>query len=412
MTKAANFNFVKRHLLIVFLYLMCIAPSYAQDANWDFFVNIPNTKQIVLSSNGTFTINPDYTVSFHYRDANNQWFDMGYVEAYSSYWTNVDGQGTLQWSNGGMVLDIVGEMSVSSDGWKGRESFSVEKGFLFTRYEEVWVDCVIDDFNLKRQFTNKYKFSVANGSAKLESLSGTDPLSIEFQWLYCWDNSWDSGDGYEFLYKSMTASVYVLGTYNMNIQESEADTNMAIGDQYGNWFWNEDRSILSLNSVSKKEKLNIINDGSNVFGLEITTEHENPVGINEAAMQGVGNVASLAMSLDNQPDASIIFKRDGNTFTYGQYDRFSNQFNKNANSLLEQMKVANFVIITYKIGDQNVSAVFKSTGLEALYNALVQFNSEQRTKTPDEQPSDESNVDDTIDDSSFEIEVDEAAAIE
>ena len=409
MTKAANFNFVKRHLLIVFLYLMCIAPSYAQDANWDFFVNIPNTKQIVLSSNGTtFTINPDYTVSFHYKKTNDQWFYMSNVRAQSSYLTNVDGQGTLQWSNGGMVLDIVGEMSVSSDGWEGRKSYSVEKGFLFTHYEEVWVDCVIDYFNLKKQFTNKYKFSVANGSAKLESLSGPDPLSIEFRWGYFWE----SGDDYDYLDKSMTASVYVLGTYNMKIQKSEADTNMSIGDQYGNWFWNEDRSILSLNSVSKKEKLNIINDGSNVFGLEITTEHENPVGINEAAMQGVGNVASLAMSLDNQPDASIIFKRDGNTFTYGQYDRFSNQFNKNANSLLEQMKVANFVIITYKIGDHNVSAVFKSTGLEALYNALVQFNSEQRTKTPDEQPSDESNVDDTIDDSSFEIEVDEAAAIE
>lgn len=409
MTKAANFNFVKRHLLIVFLYLMCIAPSYAQDANWDFFVNIPNTKQIVLSSNGkTFTINPDYTVSFHYEKTNDEWFYMSNVRAQSSYLTNVDGQGTLQWSNGGMVLDIVCEISVSSDGWEGEKSYSVEKGFLFTHYEKVWVDCVIDYFNQKKQFTNKYKFSVANGSAKLESLSGPDPLSIQFRWDYFWE----SGDDYEYLDKSMTASVYVLGTYNMKIQKSEADTNMSIGDQYGNWFWNEDRSILSLNSVSKKEKLNIINDGSNVFGLEITTEHENPVGINEAAMQGVGNVASLAMSLDNQPDASIIFKRDGNTFTYGQYDRFSNQFNKNANSLLEQMKVANFVIITYKIGDHNVSAVFKSTGLEALYNALVQFNSEQRTKTPDEQPSDESNVDDTIDDSSFEIEVDEAAAIE
>lgn len=388
---------------------MCIAPSYAQDANWDFFVNIPNTKQIVLSSNGTtFTINPDYTVSFHYEKNRTQSFSMRRVSAASEYLTNVDGQGTLQWSNGGMVLDIVGEMSVSSDGWEGRKSYSVEKGFLFTRYEEVWVDCVIEDLDRKKQFANKYKFSVANGSAKLESLSGPDPLSIQFRWDYFWE----SGDDYDFPYMSMTASVYVLGTYNMKIQKSEADTNMSIGDQYGNWFWNEDRSILSLNSVSKKEKLNIINDGSNVFGLEITTEHENPVGINEAAMQGVGNVASLAMSLDNQPDASIIFKRDGNTFTYGQYDRFSNQFNKNANSLLEQMKVANFVIITYKIGDQNVSAVFKSTGLEALYNALVQFNSEQRTKTPEEQPSDESNVDDTIDDSSFEIEVDEAAAIE
>lgn len=409
MTKAANFNFVKRHLLIVFLYLMCIAPSYAQDANWDFFVNIPNTKQIVLSSNGkTFTINPDYTVSFHYETNRTQSFSMRRVSAAAEYLTNVDGQGTLQWSNGGMVLDIVGKISVSSDGWEGRLSYSVEKGFLFTHYEKVWVDCVIDYFNLKKQFTNKYKFSVANGSAKLESLSGPDPLSIGFRWDYFWE----SGDDYDYLDKSMTASVYVLGTYNMKIQKSEADTNMSIGDQYGNWFWNEDRSILSLNSVSKKEKLNIINDGSNVFGLEITTEHENPVGINEAAMQGVGNVASLAMSLDNQPDASIIFKRDGNTFTYGQYDRFSNQFNKNANSLLEQMKVANFVIITYKIGDHNVSAVFKSTGLEALYNALVQFNSEQRTKTPEEQPSDESNVDDTIDDSSFEIEVDEAAAIE
>lgn len=409
MTKAANFNFVKRHLLIVFLYLMCIAPSYAQDANWDFFVNIPNTKQIVLSSDGkTFTINPDYTVSFHYEKTNDQWFYMGKVRAQFSYLTNVDGQGTLQWSNGGMVLDIVGEISVSSDGWKGRKSYSIEKGFLITRYEKVWVDCVIEDLDRKKQFTNKYKFSVANGSAKLESLSGPDPLSFQFEWDY----SWKSGYDRDYSYDRMTASVYVLGTYNMNIQESEADTNMSIGDQYGNWFWNEDRSILSLNSVSKKEKLNIINDGSNVFGLEITTEHENPVGINEAAMQGVGNVASLAMSLDNQPDASIIFKRDGNTFTYGQYDRFSNQFNKNANSLLEQMKVANFVIITYKIGDHNVSAVFKSTGLEALYNALIQFNSEQRTKTPDEQPSDESNVDDTIDDSSFEIEVDEAATIE
>ena len=388
---------------------MCIAPSYAQDANWDFFVNIPNTKQIVLSSNGTtFTINPDYTVSFHYEKTNDQWFYMSNVRAQSSYLTNVDGQGTLQWSNGGMVLDIVGEMSVSSDGWEGEKSYRVEKGVIFTRYEYIRVRCWIYDFNHRYKFANKYKFSVANGSAKLESLSGTDPLSIQFQWDY----SWKRGDDRDYSYDRMTASVYVLGTYNMKIQKSEADTNMSIGDQYGNWFWNEDRSILSLNSVSKKEKLNIINDGSNVFGLEITTEHENPVGINEAAMQGVGNVASLAMSLDNQPDASIIFKRDGNTFTYGQYDRFSNQFNKNANSLLEQMKVANFVIITYKIGDHNVSAVFKSTGLEALYNALVQFNSEQRTKTPEEQPSDESNVDDTIDDSSFEIEVDEAAAIE
>lgn len=409
MTKAANFNFVKRHLLIVFLYLLCIAPSYAQDANWDFFVNIPNTKQIVLSSDGkTFTINPDYTVSFHYAKTNDQWFYMGNVRAQSSYWTNVDGQGTLQWSNGGMVLDIVGEMSVSSNGWEGEKSYRVEKGVIFTRYEYIRVSCWIYDFNHRYKFANKYKFSVANGSAKLEPLSGTDPLLISFEWDY----SWKSGDDRNYSYDRMTASVYGQGIYNMNIQESEADTNMSIGDQYGNWFWNEDRSILSLNSVSKKEKLNIINDGSNVFGLEITTEHENPVGINEAAMQGVGNVASLAMSLDNQPDASIIFKRDGNTFTYGQYDRFSNQFNKNANSLLEQMKVANFVIITYKIGDHNVSAVFKSTGLEALYNALVQFNSEQRTKTPEEQPSDESNVDDTIDDSSFEIEVDEAAAIE
>ena len=123
MTKAANFNFVKRHLLIVFLYLVCIAPSYAQDANWDFFVNIPNTKQIVLSSDGkTFTINPDYTVSFHYGANRTQSFSMGRVSAAAEYLTNVDGKGILQWSNGGMVLDIVSEISVSSDGWEGEKS--------------------------------------------------------------------------------------------------------------------------------------------------------------------------------------------------------------------------------------------------------------------------------------------------
>ncbi len=374
-----------RKALITLCFLFAYGPiTYAQNENWDFFTNIGEADYVSLTKDKvTITIYPDYSVTLSAKNSDTS-------HRYISYNMTVSGKGVVEWKDDEIILNISGEYSIPSDYETREDSYRVNVGVIFDRYvtyDEYYTYELSDEHS---EFERVYKLNIKNGLASI-STNGSDSIGSS---SYIYERRYDSRTGDTTKRQDrVSTSVQISGSYTLKtISKQNNQVTATVGDAYGNWTWNEDRTIMTLNSSSKKERLNIMNDGSNIFSLEFQTDLNNPSGLSEAEMNGIGIVTSLVISLDGQPGVTLVFNRKDGNFVYGQYDRFINIFDSNANSLINQLKNANYIMITYNSGDIRKTALFKITGLEALYDAIVRYNQYQKNKLDEELSNTKNNL--------------------
>ena len=375
---------MKKLLLALCLLCTCTSHSFAQDEKWSFFTSIGETDSVSLTKDKVaITIHPDYTVTLSA-------YDSYTVCRYIGYCMNVSGKGTIEWKDGEIILNISGYYEVPSDDYSYDSSYRVDEGVIFERYRTYEREYYYYLSGQHETFNRMYKLEIKNGAATI-STNGDAYISSSSTIR---ERIYDSRtDHTSYNNISASRSIQMTGSYTLKIGSKQKDQATAsVGDAYGNWTWNDDRTKMTLNSASKNERLNIINDGSNSFELQFETDWEKPAGLNEAEMNGIGIVTSLVISLDGQPGVTLVFNRKDGNFVYGQYDRFINIFDSNANSLINQLKNANYIMITYNSGDIRKTALFKITGLEALYDAIVRYNQYQKNKLDEELSNTKNNL--------------------
>lgn len=335
-----------------------------------FFQNIPTYKSVVIKdSDWSLSINDAYQV--HFEAVKQSSYHVS-EESWSKKAT-YEGVGVLKWDNGGLKV----EMTVNSSG---------EYRFSGENTEKVSLD-----------------LNVSESNCSLSSMS----LSVSI-----------SGDVYETLKLDIPKS-----TRSMTIEKKSDSEQAASLDQFGLWQWNNDRSKIYLQAVGGAENFVIWNkDGILSWSLELGNE---ALGISEAATEQGDIIVTLSVSLDGSSPRNLTFAKfnpkselkvievmrdtivpvsagdstslvrqvvkstkeelmynendkffidnmtQGSTLlNYAVYNRFLGSLDMRSEALLTEFKNYRIMLVNYKVGDIDKSALFRLDGLESLMDYL------------------------------------------
>ena len=393
--------------------LICRAQDQDRNPNWIFFQNIPTYKSVVIKdSDWSLSINDAYQV--HFEAVKQSSYHVS-EESWSKKAT-YEGVGVLKWDNGGLKV----EMTVNSSG-----EYRFSREIYETRRERIAGSGVINflidgsgaDYRTYREYVGterKYAsgentekvsldLNVSESNCSLSSMS----LSVSI-----------SGDVYETLKLDIPKS-----TRSMTIEKKSDSEQAASLDQFGLWQWNNDRSKIYLQAVGGAENFVIWNkDGILSWSLELGNE---ALGISEAATEQGDIIVTLSVSLDGSSPRNLTFAKfnpkselkvievmrdtivpvsagdstslvrqvvkstkeelmynendkffidnmtQGSTLlNYAVYNRFLGSLDMRSEALLTEFKNYRIMLVNYKVGDIDKSALFRLDGLESLMDYL------------------------------------------
>lgn len=140
-------------------------------------------------------------------------------------------------------------------------------------------------------------------------------------------------------------------------------------DQFGQWKWNSDRSVIYLKSNMSDSQLQIIRSN----GLQLTLKLPgNAVGISQQATDNGTTLDMFELSFDGSSPNTFSFARLGNgTFKFATYNRFTNVLSYDASSIINQIGKKQTINIDYKLSTgERRSEMFILEGLETILGYL------------------------------------------
>lgn len=140
-------------------------------------------------------------------------------------------------------------------------------------------------------------------------------------------------------------------------------------DQFGQWKWNGDRSVIYLKSNMSDSQLQIIRSNGLQLVLKLPS---NAVGISQQSTDNGTMLDMFELSFDGTSLNSFLFARQGNgTFKYAVYNRFTNELSFNASSIINQIGKKQTINIDYRLSNgERRSEMFILEGLEAILGYL------------------------------------------
>ena len=145
--------------------------------------------------------------------------------------------------------------------------------------------------------------------------------------------------------------------------------NAQYSDIYGKWQWNDDRSVIYLESTTKDAHLVLWNNNGNLsWGFQLSNA---AAGYKAETTDSGQELAYLMLSFDGASEQSFSFIKTENEFVYTQYDRFMGSLKQDA-FIINQIKDKRTLILNYKENGLSKTAMFQLEGLEPIYNAITQ----------------------------------------
>lgn len=356
-----------RLLLVLALFCFALSGAMGQNSQWDSYNAISNYKSMKLyisddnvrpsSQNYSIemTINGDYTVDFYY---SNQWENPGYNV--TSYLTIV-GKGRLLWQNEHMVIQMEVNTKASEEYYYFANGNNImywppiNKTDTYMFDVEYYEDSSGGTFVFKSGGVIAVKRSreVYYGVSGTTEAAGTVEDRIRFKGNY---------RVYDFTKKSQS---------EMNAQNS---------DMYGKWQWNDDRSLIYLESTTKDAIIVLFNDYDGLgWGFLLNQAAR---GYKTETLESGHVISYLMLSFDGCAEQSFSFNTaevenflgqmsNGMLFGYIVYDRFMGTLKSDA-SILSQIKDKRILLLNYKQNGSSKTAMFQLEGLEPIYNAITQ----------------------------------------
>jgi hypothetical protein len=362
-----------KKLILVFVVTIFVGINlYSQttyrDIMWDFFKNvIPKQKSITITGKGwKMVINDKYKVTF-----------SGSWETYSNYDVFNKSQGSLVSSS-------------ETFGTRGNATFN-GVGFVTWADEKIKIEMVVN----------------ASGSYETRSLSTKKDIQDWLQVTGVRDSSasgstsincvFDLRPGYkdgkftEYLQLTPTKSLTLNMTGSTSrsatleigdwytatyVTKSASELNSSANDEFGEWNWNTDRTRLFLKSQSSDNKFVILNNnGTLTWCMEIV---KGAKGSSESTTDSGDKVVNLAMAFDGAPAQNFTFIENAealsNTnfvqFDYVVYNRFLGTLDRNPETILNQIKEKQMLVLTYTVSGTQKTDMFILDGLTTILNYL------------------------------------------
>lgn len=302
------------------------------------------------NANVYFTIYGDYSVSMSYRTKmyserdDNKGRGCGVELA-------INGTGVLAWESERMVIRLNVTETVS-----GGE-------YDFYNYSANTTECHIYDSD-SHSSTYTYEVVMSSINSNQILLKGND-ITSSIKGVKCF-----AGGEYRQNWYFHTKIKLANRPIRINVEhKSQSEMNAQNSDMYGKWQWNNDRSVIYLESTTKDAHLVLWNnDGNLSWGFQLSNT---ATGYKTETADSGQDLAYLMLSFDGASEQSFSFVKSGNDFVYAQYDRFLGTLKHDA-SIINQIKDKRTLILNYKQNGSTKTAMFQLEGLEAIYNAITQ----------------------------------------
>lgn len=369
-----------RLLLAIALFMFFLNGAWGQNSQWDVFNSIASVKRIDLEFNSDvvllasspnsinhevtrfwkandygnakvyFTIYGDYSVSMSYRTKmyserdDNKGRGCG-VEL------SINGTGVLAWESERMVIRLNVKETVS-----GGE-------YNFYNYAANTTECHIYNSD-SHSSTYVYEVVLASINSNQILLKGND-ITSSINGVKCF-----AGGEYRQNWYFHTKKKLANKPVRINVErKSQSEMNAQNSDMYGKWQWNDNRSVIYLESTTKDASLVLWNNnGILSWGFQLSNA---AAGYKTETTDSGQELAYLMLSFDGASEQSFSFVKTGNEFKYAQYDRFMGTLKQDA-SIINQIKDKRTLILNYKQNGSSKTAMFQLEGLEPIYNAITQ----------------------------------------
>lgn len=341
--------------------LMLLIASFAfadSTSDFEFYKSIPKYESITLSGQDiSMVIKSNYTVSM----------SASKRESYSK--SELSGYGTVIWDPNEKRLYLQLSGTVSGSYSRDEDVYTTEKKYNVgsTLANGLFGSGTADYYRYEKVYDHT-EYYRASGS---ESFSVKVPMSISSDKRYYTLSS-------RSLSASLSGNTRVTVSFSINGEQrslnygSAKATGYASNDEFGAWQWTSDKSRIYLYSTNmQSNKLSLIRnsqDGS--FMLQFYFGGGRIDG-SSASNTNAGRLLQLNFSFDDGTNVTLPFlEQSGYVYTYATYNRFLEEWNMNATSLINQIKDKQMVIVTYTSNGSSSSAIFELEGLEAIMSYL------------------------------------------
>jgi hypothetical protein len=335
-----------------------------RDSQWDFFRNvIPKQKSITISGNNwSMTIDDKYKVTLSSQmgssiDSNSGFNSNGNYdwERKGSWDATFRGVGFVVWENEKMVIKLPINASGSENSVYIRYS---------NRHPPVETSRREDYASGSTSFNETFDFQAEYENGKF---SGKLKLSQKTFTLNMTGNT------------TRTTSITV-GSSNWYtpriVAKSESELNASTSDEFGEWNWNTDRTRLFLKSQSSDNKFVILNDGGKItWCMEMV---KGAKGASESTTDTGEKLVNLSMAFDGTSAQNISFieNTEGSSnqnfiqLDYAVYNRFLGTMERNPDTVLNQLKEKQMLILTYTVNGAQRTDMFMLEGLSTILDYL------------------------------------------
>lgn len=350
---------MKNKRFTLLLSLICIAISMTANNSFIFFTRIPKYESISLKNIGdnmTLTIDKNYQVKIYGSKSGDK------IDSY------ISASGNVSWdiASDRLFIDLSGEVS---------GSYSDSKDiYETTKKVDGWG--IIERGLTGGSSGNRYKYERTYSHTEYYSASGRRSFS-KILYLSVYDDgriSLSSGTlGNATLTGDVTRTVsfnisdsYFTPSYGSTIASSENTT-----DEFGRWQWNNTRTHLYLKSVNSENTLNIaINDSLNTKSLYFECKDTTMVGTSISTTDDGYTLKQFMIGFEDGIKLNLSLQEINKQYYYAEYNRFLATLNKDANSIIDQLKNKKLLLFAYEKLGVKYTDIYILEGLEIILNYL------------------------------------------
>lgn len=348
---------MKKFVIVVVLIFVYFYSFADWEKDFEFYKSIPKYESISLSGQDISIVIKKYSVTLSATDNS------------SDYKKSLTGSGLVSWDPDSkcMYLTVTGKIS-GSYSWD-EDVYITEKKYNVgsTTLQILFGNDAADNYRYEKRYdhTNYYR---ASGTS---DFSFKMPLHIS-----------SDGKYYSIQDKTLSATLtgnctrtisFYLSSGNKYINYGAIKSTASSTDEFGTWDWNKERTKIWLYSTNMSNDRIVIfinsNNSSKPFQMVFNSNGNKIDGISSSESEDGKRLIQFSVSFEDGTNVTLPFveRLQDNGFyvyDYATYNRFLNEWNYNAASIIGQLKDKQTMVLTYKYNNSNYSAILELEGLE------------------------------------------------
>lgn len=336
-------------------------PNIMADAttNFEFFAAIPQYDNITfgnIGDNMVLTIDKNYQVR------------ITGSRSGSNTHSSISASGTLCWDIESMQLfvDLSGNVQGS---WSNSEDI-----YETVRKVDGWG--VIERGLSMGSSGNYYKYEKEYSHTEYYSSSGSDSFTKTLLVEVSDDGGvhFSSGTLGETTLtgdKTIHVSYSISNSYFSPSYGTNSATSFSTTDEFGLWQWDDTRTHLYLKALNSENTLNIVIDDSlNIRQLYIESKDTTIVGNAINITDDGFTLKQFLIGFADGTNINLQLQELEKQYYYAEYNRFLATWNKDATSLIDQLKNKQLLLFGYQKLSSKYTDIYIMEGLETILNYL------------------------------------------